>query len=215
MRETNFAEQTRTLAFCDSMLKVKQTQLPSLQKKFKFEKNEEYETIGNYVHRSQAGNKSLSRTFLQIKVDERGTIILTSYYCGSTSIDHNQVRALASDDTFAETQVVPYDGALNYGFKDGDLKYEIVCFNRKTENNLINFILLNESKSLSIHLIGKQTYKYQLSANDELVAKDASDLSTVLTDINRLLNEIRLAQAKLEYIRLKQSGVDPQININK
>ena len=34
--------------------------------------------------------------------------------------------------------------------------------------------------------------------------KASTDLSAILTDINRLLDEVRLAQAKLDYLYSKQ-----------
>jgi hypothetical protein len=206
MREIHFAEQTRTLAFCDSMLRARQNQLPELQKKFKFEKNENYETIGHYVYRSQVNNKALNRTYLQTKVDERGNLVLTSYYCGNHPLGHDQIRVVAGDGTFAETLPVPADGALNYHFSDSGMHYEIVRFSRQVENGVINFILAHENQAVSIRLIGGKPYSYTIQPGDKLAMKDASSLSAVLTDITRLLDEIRLAQAKIEYIRQKQQG---------
>jgi hypothetical protein len=207
MREINYAEQTRTLSFCDSMLKVKQTLLPHIQKNFKFEKNDEYETIGHYVHRSQSGDNQLGHTNLQTKVDERGRLILTSYYCGNKALGHNRIRATSTDGTFAETLIVPKDGALNYSFKDGNVCFEFVRFSEKTENGILEFIQQHDKSPIRIHLTGGNTvFSYELSSNDKLVVKEASQLSAVLSDITRLLDEIKLAQAKLEYIRLKQQG---------
>ena len=210
MREINYAEQTRTLSYCDSMLKVKQTLLPEIQKGFKFEKNNDYETVGHYVHRSQSSDIQVGHTNLQTKVDERGKLILTSYYCGARALGHNRIRATSSDGTFAESMVVPKDGALNYSFKDGNVCFEFVRFNEKTENGILGFIQQHDKSPIRIHLTGGSTsVSYQLSTNDRLVVKEAIQLSAVLSDITRLLDEIKLAQAKLEYIRLKQQGVDP------
>ena len=214
MREINYAEQTRTLSYCDSMLKVRQNQLPQIQKKFKFEKDLEFETIGHYVHRSQASDRSLGKTYLQTKVDERGNLILTSYYFGNKAIGHNSIRVSASDGTYAETLIVPKDGALNYAFKDGNQCFEMVRFNRKAENGVVPFILHNIHEPLTVRLLGNTPVNYLLSDNDKLVTQDANELSTILSDINRLLNEIRLAQTKLEYIRHKQSSEAGSVKVN-
>jgi hypothetical protein len=205
MRDINFAEQKRTLAFCDSMLKVRQTQLPGAQKAFTFEKNEEYESIGHYVYKTQEQDDNLGRTFLQTKVDEKGRLVLTSYYSGNHTLRHTGLRISASDGSYVESLMVPQDGALNYSFNDEGIRYEIVRFNEKAENGIINFVLQHENETINVSLTGGSPKAYHLSANDKKAMQAASNLSVILSDITRLLDEIRLAQAKMEYIYRKQS----------
>jgi hypothetical protein len=212
MRDINFAEQKRTLAFCDSMLKVRQTQLPEAQKPFAFEKNEEYESIGHYVYKSQVQDDNLGRTFLQTKVDEKGHLVLTSYYSGSRTLHHTGLRVSAPDGSFVESLVVPQDGALNYSFNDDGVRYEIVRFNEKAENGIIDFVLLHEKEPINISLTGGAAKAYHLSANDKKAMQASSELSVILSDITRLLDEIRLAQAKMEYIYRKQSRSNVQLS---
>jgi hypothetical protein len=207
MREINYAEQNRTLAFCDSMLKIRQLELPNAQKSFTFEKNMDYETIGHYVYKTQTQDNNLGRTFLQTKVDEKGNLVLTSYYSGSQALNHNRIHVSAPDGTWAETLKVLKDGALNYTFNDGSTRYEIVRFNRRTENGVINFILLHERQPVEITLAGGIPRDYRLSSSDKQAMKAASNLSAILSDINRLLAEMRLAQAKIDYIFKKQQEV--------
>lgn len=206
MREINYAEQRRTLAFCDSMLRVRQNELPEAQRNFKFVKNEAYETLGHYIHRSQAIDQSMLRTYLQTKVDEKGNLVLTSYYSGGRAPRHNQVKVSSSDGTFAETNIVAPDGELNYSFNDGEQIHEIVCFNRKNENGVLQFIFAHASQPIYVRLSGKNPITYPMSQTDKNVVVDAVRLSGLLTDITHLLDEIRLAQAKLEYIRQKQQS---------
>lgn len=212
MREINFAEQNRTLAFCDSMLEIRQNELPAAKSNFTFEKNMEYETMGHYVYRSQVQERNIGRTFLQTKVDEKGNLVLTSYYCGSRKINHDRVHVAAPDGTYAETLSVPYDGALNYRYNDGGTRYENVCFNRKKENGVINFILLHDKQSVTIHLLGGSPKTYTLSKGDKQAMQAASNLSTILSDITKLLDEMRLAQAKLDYIYRKQNKVSDSLS---
>lgn len=207
MREINFAEQNRTLAFCDSMLEVRQNELPAAKSNFTFEKNMEYETIGHYVYKSQSQENNLGRTFLQTKVDEKGNLVLTSYYCGTRALNHNRVHVSAADGTYAETLVVPKDGALNYTFNDGATRYEIVRFNRKAENGVINFVLLHGQQAVTVSLYGGSPKAYSLSKGDKQAMEAASNLSAILSDITKLLDEMHLAQAKLDYIYRKQNKV--------
>lgn len=207
MREINYAEQNRTLAFCDSMLKVRQNELPAAKSSFTFEKNMEYETMGHYVFKSQLQDKNLGRTFLQTKVDEKGNLVLTSYYCGTRALNHNRVHVAASDGTYAETNAVPKDGALNYSFTDGGTRYEFVRFNRRAENGVINFILLQNQQPVRVTLLGGSPKAYVLSKGDKQAMQAASSLSVILSDITKLLDEMRLAQAKLDYIYRKQNKI--------
>lgn len=207
MREINFAEQNRTLAFCDSMLEVRQNELPAAKSKFTFDKNMEYETIGHYVYKSQVQDNNLGRTFLQTKVDEKGNLVLTSYYCGSRALNHNRVHVSASDGTYAETLVVPRDGALNYSFNDGGTRYEIVRFNKKAENGVISFILMHQKQPVTVSLLGGAPKTYTLGNTDKQALEAATNLSVILSDINKLLDEMHLAQAKLDYIYRKQNKI--------
>ena len=207
MREINYAEQNRTLAFCDSMLEIRQNELPAAKSDFTFEKNMEYETMGHYVYRAQVVENNLGRTFLQTKVDEKGNLVLTSYYCGSRKINHDRIQVSAPDGTYAETLSVPYDGALNYRYNDGDTRYENVCFNRKKENGVINFVLLHQKESINVTLSGGSPLAYRLSSGDKQAMQAASNLSAILSDITKLLDEMRLAQAKLDYIYKKQNKI--------
>jgi len=205
MREVSFAEQQRTLAFCDSMLKVRQNELPAASANFVFQKDAEYETIGHYIYKTQLNEKNYGRTYLQTKVDEKGRLVLTSYYCGSRMLNHTRVKVLSNDRVYAETFEVPRDGALNYSFRDGHLNYEIVRFNSKSENGVANFILMHLNEPVSVILEGKISISYKMNIQDKQALKSAMELSVTLSDITRLLSEIHLAQAKIEYLIQKQA----------
>jgi len=213
MREVNMEEQKRTLAFCDSMLKVRQNELPVVAKDFTFQKDVQYESIGHYVPKSQLSDNNIGRTYLQSKVDEKGRLVLTSYYSGPRAINHTRVKAIVGNGYFAESLNVPQDGALNYAFKDGGKQYEIVRLTNKSENGLVDFILLHKDSRVNIELFGDRNYSYVLSQPDKKALKASTDLSAILTDINRLLSEIRLAQAKLDYLYSKQHGKSPEDSI--
>jgi len=110
--------------------------------------------------------------------------------------------------------VVPRDGALNYQFNDGGMHYEIVRFNQKAENGVVNFILSHENNPITITLAGGTSNVYKITTDERRAMKAASDLSVILTDINRLLNEIRLSQAKMSYIQKKQESFETSSDSN-
>lgn len=207
MRDVNLYEQQRTLAYCDSLLKVRQNELPEASKAFVFQKDPQFESIGHYIPKTQLTEENFGRTYLQTKVDERGRLVVTSYYAGAKPINHARIKASTQDGLFAESMTIPQDGALNYSFQDGGRQYEIVRLTDKTENGLVNFILMHLDAPVTIELSGDQTHTYTLTNQGKQALKATTNLSAILTDINRLLNEIRLAQAKLEYLYSKQRSL--------
>jgi len=100
---------------------------------------------------------------------------------------------------------VPKDGALNYSFNVENMHYETVRFNRKAEGGVINFVLLHSNQEVTVTMMGKTSKSYILKNDAKQAMLAASNLSAVLSDITRLLNERRLAQAKLDYIYRKQN----------
>ena len=200
LREVEFAEQKRTRDWCDSVLKIRQAEFPNLQKDFTFQQNKEYESTGWYVHIRQLQSRNHNRCYLQARVDEKGKFLLTSYYCGG-KIGHTRVRLYAPDGSFAETLDVPADGALNYSFSDGELRYETVRFDEQHLNGLLEFLRLHPDDKIKVELLGpKRKYGYALDPTDRIAITGAEALGVLLSDITRLLDEIRLAQAKMNYL---------------
>ena len=115
---------------------------------------------------------------------------------------------------YVESKIIPKDGALNYEFNDNGTHYEIVSFNKKAENGIVDFILTNINEPITIVLVGSSQKTYRVSSDDKTAMKAASNLSVILTDINRLLNEMRLSQAKLDYIYKKQETLKAESDSN-
>ena len=85
------------------MLQAKQKDFDAIKGKYTFEKDAEYQNIGNYLHPSQVIEKNLHRSFLRFQVDENGVMSMTSIYCGAHNIHHVAVKVTAPDGSFAET----------------------------------------------------------------------------------------------------------------
>ena len=61
MQEVELKEQEKSLVYLDSMLQAKQKDFDAIKGKYTFEKDAEYQNIGNYLHPSQViGKKSAS-----------------------------------------------------------------------------------------------------------------------------------------------------------
>ena len=103
MQDIELAEQRKTLAYLDSALQVRLTELESRKGRFVLEKDTVYQQTGHYLAPSQVIEKNLHRSYLRFQTDETGLMTLTSIYCGSRSIHHTSVKVTAPDGTFAQT----------------------------------------------------------------------------------------------------------------
>lgn len=207
--EVELGEQKRNRYYCDSVLKIRQADFPQKQKNFTYQQNTAIESVGYYVHNEHVfhGNNT-QRCYLQFKTDNEGRYFLTSYYCNTYPIEHSKIRLVAPDGSYCESLEVPNDGALNYRFRDDNLYYEIVCFNQKKLNKLMEFAHLHKDDNLKVLLVGKRKHQYPLRSKDLQIMLDGMELSFVLSDIHRLLEESRLSQAKIQYLKQRIEQVD-------
>ena len=82
MRQVEQKEAERNLAFCDSLIPVKQQELEGLKKGFNFEKDSAYNEIGNYVSKQQTIERNIQRCYIRSGVNEKGEMYLASVYFG-------------------------------------------------------------------------------------------------------------------------------------
>lgn len=66
MRQVEQKEAERNLAFCDSLIPVKQQELEGLKKGFNFEKDSAYNEIGNYVSKQQTIERNIQRCYIPL-----------------------------------------------------------------------------------------------------------------------------------------------------
>ena len=204
MRTMQLDEQARNIAFCDSVLLEEKAQAEALKSQFIFEKNDEYDEIGKFLAKSQLLEKNLQKTYLRCSVNERGEMHISSVFYGDKAINHNQLKVVAPDGSYTETQVVPRDGALNYSFSNGGMISEIVTYSQSKENGVIAFIYSLSKDKLKAELINeKKLYSFVISEADKQAIKETRDLATALTNIERLNKEIEKAKARVDYLNTK------------
>ncbi|MEI7504111.1 MAG: hypothetical protein WCJ61_12590, partial [Paludibacter sp.] len=115
-------ESARTLAYCDSILPIKQHEADSILKNFRFEKNSKYQEIGNYVYKSQITEINTNHNYLKTYVDENSDFYLISNYCGA-KIEHTSVE-VSANDLFAHTDTIEISEAANHSFNDAGTHWE-------------------------------------------------------------------------------------------
>lgn len=201
MQQVELAEQTHGLAYLDSMVQVKQQMFESIRSRYTFEKNEEYERIGHYLHPSQVIEKNLHRSFLRFRVDEQGVLSTTSIYCGSRSIHHTGVRVTAPDGTFAETAA----STDSYETTDLGEKIEKADYKPGQDGNLLEFVALHSDQPLKLTYQGEHPYSTTLTPSDRQAAVAIRELAQLLASITEIRHNIDETRLKIEFVQKKMA----------
>ena len=201
MQQVELAEQTHGLAYLDSMVQVKQQMLESIRSRYTFEKNEEYERIGHYLHPSQVIEKNLHRSFLRFRVDEQGVLSTTSIYCGSRSIHHTGVRVTAPDGTFAETAA----STDSYETTDLGEKIEKADYKPGQDGNLLEFVALHSDQPLKLTYQGEHPYSTTLTPSDRQAAVAIRELAQILASITEIRKNIDETRLRIEFVQKKMA----------
>ena len=153
MRQVEVKEAERNIAFCDSLLPIKLEEVEGLKKGFAFEKDSVYEEIGNYIWKQQTIERNVQRCYVRCGVNEEGEMYLASVYYGGRPNEHTGIKLSLKDGQFAETASIPYDGGLNYRFKDMGGKPYIIYMADADKKAIVNTFnlatVLSDIKSMN------------------------------------------------------------------
>jgi len=191
-------ESARTLAYCDSILPIKQREADSIQKNFRFEKNEKYQDLGNFVYKTQRTENNTNRNYLKTFVDENADFYLVSNYCGG-KIEHSSVQVSAGD-VFAQTDTIYTSNAANHSFTDGGTRWEAVTFKNEADKGVSAFIAQYAGMRIKVTLHGKKSYVYYLADSDKKAITETYHLWVVKKDVVHLQKEIKKATQKIKRI---------------
>jgi hypothetical protein len=203
MREIELTEQERNLAFCDSLLIIRQAEADSMKPYFVFEKTE-YDNVGRYVDKSWNPSVGAVSNYLKTSVNELAETVLTSVYSGG-AIKYNQLKVSNSSGEYAETEAIPFDGGANYSFQDATGRnYQIVTFQKGRDNGVIEFIYHYTGEKIMMEYVGgKKTAPLVLSSKEKNALVRTVDFAAVLTDIENFKKEKDKARKRIEYLRSK------------
>ena len=210
MQQVELKEQQESLVYLDSMMQAKQDQFDEIKNKFTFEKNEDYQRIGNYFWPTQTVEKSLHRSFLRFQVNEQGVMTMTSIYCGPSFIHHLAVKVIAPDGTFAETPA----SKDSYETTDLDEKIEKADLKMGDDGNVMGFLYLNRDKKIKVEYLGGKKYSYQMNPNDIAALTNTYEFAQILSAINHIKQEQEEAQMKIQFIE-KKMGEREEKEANK
>jgi len=196
-------ESTRSLMYCDSLLSVKQLEFKNLQQRFKLEKDKKYQTIGNYIHKSQLVENNIGRTFLNAYVDEQANYYLVSTYCGE-KLSHCSVK-VSVGDVYCQTDTIKTNNAFNHSFTDGELRWEEVTFKNDKEHGVSAFLAQYQNQSIKVLLLGNKIHDYSLSNRDKLAIIETYNLWVVMKDLQQLKSQTKKLKFKISQINKHKS----------
>ena len=199
MQEVELKEKEKSLVYLDSMLQAKQKDFDAIKGKYTFEKDAEYQNIGNYLHPSQVIEKNLHRSFLRFQVDENGVMSMTSIYCGAHNIHHVAVKVTAPDGSFAETP------AAKDSYETTDLgeKIEKADFKLGEDGNVMGFLYLNKDKNIKVNYQGERPYSITMTAADRQALASVYELAQLLSSMTEIKKNMEEANLKIEFVKKK------------
>lgn len=203
MRQVEWKEAERNIAFCDSLLPIRQEEFDSLKKDFTFEKDSLYDDVGKYIWKQQTIERNLERCYIRSGVNERGEIHLASVYYGSNPLQHTGIKVSTPDGLYAETDAIPYDGGVNYRFANLGFTTEVVTYKGEKGINALKFIADNVDKRIKTEYTGGKPYIIYIADGDKKAIAATYNLAMALSDIVRMNLEKEKAEKRIEYLQSK------------
>lgn len=190
--EISFSVMQRKETELDS-LKVK---IEELEKSFEKEKTE-FDRYTQYIHKRQTFKRAWDRSYIQVHLDERGELYLSSNYHGENWLDHTGLRVYDSGDD-AKTLKIPIGDPNNHRSDFMEAKWEKVTYRNGKDNGVIEFIANNTERNLKAVFLGKEYYYIILETYDKAAVKDALALSKSIKKKAQLEKEIKGLEGKLQ-----------------
>ena len=194
-----YLEAQRTLAYSDSVLEELLPQVDPLLKRFRYEKDDKYESNGQYVSRQLQTERNMERCYLQAYVGDNRVTRVKSYYYGEAPLVQQsvalQVRAEGAPESISEV------GTCHSFEADG--YYSILTMEDEPAIRLLTFVANHQNDRIRVQLNGtkgneaKGQYVYYLSDNDKSALTETLQLAVMFFDIKRLEEAIHLANMQI------------------
>lgn len=191
-----FVQAEKTVAYSDSLLQVLMPQADSLLKFFRYEKNENYEDHGTYVHKLLTTNKNDHRCYLQAYVTDDRKLVLQSFYYGDQPIRQNMLR-LNVGDLFVEAE------GTNHAF-EVEGWHEVMSIPQQDAIQLLAFISGNMEERIRVTPKGKGQACYYLQKNEKEALATTYQLALVMQDIDQLERAVRVSSRQADRLSKKK-----------
>ncbi len=169
--------------------------MTELETMFDQEKTE-YDRFTQYIHKRQNSERRWNQSFIQLHLDERGELYISSNYYGEQWLNHIGLRVY--DGVFqAKTDSVLLDDPNNHHSEFMNTHWEKVSYTNGKDNGVIQFIADNAERNLKAVFLGKRTYFIVLEEFDKQAVKDALALSIAMKRKIQLEKEIKALLPKV------------------
>ena len=189
--EIRFEVLQRTEAELDSV----KLEVAGLEKNFVKEKTE-FDRYTQYIHKRQTFKRAWDRSYIQVHLDERGELYLSSNYHGDHWLNHTGLRVYDGGDD-AKTETIPIGSVDNHRSDFMDAKWEKVSYRNGKDNGVIEFIANNVDRNLKAVFLGDEYYYIILEKYDKEAVRDALVLSKAIKKRNKLEGEIKTLEKQL------------------
>jgi hypothetical protein len=200
MRQVERDESEQNIAFCDSLLPIREKELETLKKGFVFEKDPAYDETGNYIPSSMTVERNTEHCYIRCGVSEEGEMYMASVYFGARSIEHTGLKLSTGNAVYVETPAIAYDEGVNYRFKDNGNTTEVVTYTGENCRNIANFVYLNEKERIKAEYMGGRPFSLILSDSDKKAILATCELALVLNEINAMKNEKTKSGMRIQMI---------------
>ena len=189
--EVRFEVLQRTEAELDSV----KEKVTNLEKNFVKEKTE-FDRYTQYIHKRQTFKRAWDRSYIQVHLDERGDLYLSSNYHGDHWLNHTGLRVYDSGDD-AKTETIPIGSVDNHRSDFMDAKWEKVSYRNGKDGGVIAFIANNVDRNLKAVFLGDEYYYIILETYDKEAVRDALALSKAIKKRQKLEGEIKALEKRL------------------
>ncbi len=199
----NRTQINRSLPYLDSMLIARQTEFPELKKHFRFEKDEKYQDVGEFIHYLHRTENNTSRCYLKPYTNEKGDFLLMSYFVAEKATNHNMLTAFIGE---MELSTLPAPSSDIHSYDNLGTFHETIMFNNTTTNGLHEFIANNHQEKIKITLSldgEKNKYIYSIFENERKIFADTYKLAVCIKDINNITEQQNKLNLKLEILNRK------------
>lgn len=172
-----------------------QNQIVELEKPFEKEKTE-FDRYTQYIHKRQTFQRAWNRSYIQVHLDERGELYLSSNYFGEDWLNHTGLRVYDQGDD-AKTNAVPLENPNNHRSDFMELRWEKVSYRNGVDNGVIEFIAQNADRQLKAVFLGNRNYYIILETYDKQAVIEALALSNAIKRRSALETEIKDIKGKL------------------
>jgi hypothetical protein len=172
-------------------LAAAQSIIGSLIKEFKPEKGE-FDKYTSYIHNRQRNDNNWSRSFIQVYVNEKGDLSISSNYYGEQWLNHTSFR-ITGEGTDAKTDSIPLEDINNHHSEFSGAKWEKVTYRGAQADRMVGMIAANFDKKLKAIYKGKTSYIIWIEESDRKAIKAVYDLSKALivkSDSEKVIAEL-------------------------